>query len=156
MSLKRILIEDIYKNKKIPLAGGFYYITGEIIIMRDTAHKRFIQNNEKKIDFNNKAIFYAGPLRSGILGPTTSSRMDPFTLWFAKERGVRLFIGKGKRDESLVKILRNMGVYCASVPGGISSYLSKNIQTPESILYKELGCESIFVSKVRHILVQFL
>ena len=152
----RIKIEDIYKGSVIPQIGSIVYLSGDVVIMRDRAHKQFIEKPDPEVDFHHKAIFYAGPLDNGILGPTTSSRMDGLTMWFAREKGVRVFIGKGKRDEDLLKRLKAMGCVCVSTFGGVSSYLSKKIKKPEPVLYKELGCEAIFYSTVKNIPVQIL
>lgn len=71
-------------------AGDFVNITGNIYTARDAAHKRFFELIEKgkklPIDLKGQIIFYAGPTPTkpgyscGSVGPTTSHRMDSYTL----------------------------------------------------------------------------
>jgi|GEM_PF-5433645 len=152
----RIHLDDIYVGGVDLKSGDIAFLSGDIVIMRDRAHRLFIEKPRRKIDFHHKAIFYAGPLKNGILGPTTSLRMDDFTLWFAKERGVRVFIGKGQRDEELLKRLKEMDCVCGSTFGGVSSYLSKKFKKPEPVLYEGLDCEAIFYSTMKNVPVQIL
>ncbi len=73
--------EEVDKLK----AGDRVLISGIIYTARDAAHKRLIENIEKRIDLpvdlSDIAIYYAGPAPAkpgqviGSCGPTTSGRM---------------------------------------------------------------------------------
>lgn len=130
--------------------GDIIYLSGWVYVMRDKAHKRFLENDKDKLDLKGYSIFYAGPTEKGIIGPTTSSRMDPFTLDMAK-LGVRLFIGKGDRDKELLKILRDdfNSLYGITF-GGLASFLTKHVKKSEVIMYEEFGCESIRKIKLKN------
>ncbi|MCK9224651.1 MAG: fumarate hydratase C-terminal domain-containing protein [Candidatus Muirbacterium halophilum] len=122
----------------------FVYVSGKVYIMRDRAHKRYIKENKHIIDFNGSAIYYAGPTQNGITGPTTSSRMDKYTEYFA-DKGVKIFIGKGERDNFLLKkiYLKNNSLYLTTF-GGIASYLTKKTKNLKLVCYEDLGCEAIY------------
>ena len=96
---------DLEKLNEIH-AGDVIEFSGTIYTARDAAHmriKKMIENNEKlPVNFNNSFIYYAGPTPTmpgriiGSIGPTTSSRMDPFCDMM-KKLNVKATIGKGPR-----------------------------------------------------------
>lgn len=78
----------------------------------------------------------------GSAGPTTSSRMDPYTPRLL-DMGLCGMIGKGKRSpEVLDAIVRNGAVYFAAV-GGAGALLSRQIKKAEVVAYGDLGTEAI-------------
>ncbi|MFA5479632.1 MAG: fumarate hydratase C-terminal domain-containing protein [Candidatus Muiribacteriota bacterium] len=146
---------DFNKFSKIK-DNQHFYLSGFLYVMRDRAHKLYIENNENVIDFENSAIFYAGPTDSGVFGPTTSARMDPYTEYFA-EKGVKLFIGKGNRDNKLLETLRNnYDARYAVTFGGLASYLTKCVISSEVLLFPDLGCEAIYKIEVKNLPVIFI
>lgn len=133
-------------------SGDYIYITGTIYTARDAAHKRMweaLQNKESlPIDMKNNIIYYMGPSPAregrpiGSAGPTTSSRMDKYTLDLL-DLGLTGMIGKGKRSQEVKDaIVRNGAVYFAAV-GGAGALLSKSILSSEVIAYDDLGTEAI-------------
>lgn len=133
-------------------AGDYVYITGTIYTARDAAHKRMyesiLKEEELPFDLNNNIIYYLGPTPEregqviGSAGPTTSSRMDKYTPSLL-ELGLKGMIGKGKRNEEVIKsIIKNKGVYFAAV-GGAGALLSKRITASKVIAYDDLGTEAI-------------
>jgi len=82
-------------------AGEQVEIHGTIYGMRDAAHKRLIESMERNdpapVDLAGQVIYYVGPAPAkpghaiGPAGPTTSGRMDPYTVQML-EMGVKGFI----------------------------------------------------------------
>ena len=139
------------KSKELT-AGDYVYISGEIYVARDAAHKRMNEaldrGEELPIDINNATIYYMGPSPAregrpiGSAGPTTASRMDRYAPRLM-DLGQKAMIGKGKRTkEVLDAIVRNEGVYFAAV-GGAGALLSKCIKKSEVVSYDDLGAEAI-------------
>ena len=105
-------------------------------------------NSPLPFDLKEATIYYAGPtptpkgLAIGSCGPTTSSRMDPYspTLF---DLGVRCVIGKGKRNETVCNsIVKNKALYLCAI-GGAGALASSAISSCKIIAFDELGCESI-------------
>ncbi len=145
LPLNNKVIEKLRMGDRVLLTGYMY--TG-----RDAAHKRLVElinNNEKlPLSLKNETIYYVGPAPAkkgqiiGSAGPTTSYRMDPYTLSLM-EKGLRGMIGKGRRSEEVIEgIKKHKGVYFAAV-GGAAAYISKCIKKRELIAYEDLGTEAI-------------
>jgi fumarate hydratase subunit beta len=133
-------------------AGDYVYITGIIYTARDAAHKRMdesLKAGEKlPISLKGNIIYYMGPSPAragrviGSAGPTTSSRMDKYTVGFLDE-GLKGMIGKGKRSKEVMEsIQKNKAVYFAAV-GGAGALLSRSIKSSKVIAYDDLGTEAI-------------
>lgn len=133
-------------------AGDYVYLSGEIYVARDAAHKRMMEVLDRgealPIDIENATIYYMGPSPArdgrpiGSAGPTTASRMDKYAPTLL-DLGQKAMIGKGKRTkEVLDAIVRNKAVYFAAV-GGAGALLSKCIVESEVICYDDLGAEAI-------------
>lgn len=132
--------------------GDRVYLSGTIYTARDAAHKKIVallnENKELPFELQNSIIYYAGPtpakknLAIGSIGPTTSSRMDVFTPLLLKN-GLKGMIGKGGRNEEVVKsIVEEKAVYFAAV-GGAGALYSGAVKRCEVIAFDELGCESV-------------
>ncbi len=132
--------------------GDVITLSGTIYTARDAAHKRLIEcinnNEELPFDVDNQAIYYVGPTPSkpgeiiGSAGPTTSYRMDDLTIPLL-ERGLRIMIGKGKRDEKVIQAMQKYGVVYLAAIGGAGAYISNSIKSCEIIAYEDLGAEAI-------------
>jgi len=133
-------------------AGDRVYLTGEVFTSRDAAHKRIKEAIEKgeKLPYNleNAVIYYVGPTPSpehlpiGSCGPTTSSRMDPYSPLLL-DKGVIAMVGKGPRNEEVCRAIeRNGAVYFCAV-GGAGALLAKSVKKCEVVAYEDLGCESV-------------
>ncbi len=138
--------------------GDYVLLSGDLYTARDQAHKRIInslkKNESPPISLENKIIFYAGPAplkegsNSSAIGPTTSYRMDSYTETML-EKGVKGFIGKGKRNKNVVEsIKKHKSVYFITI-GGIAAYLSSKIEKMEIVAYEDLGPEAIYHLKVK-------
>ena len=133
-------------------SGDYVYITGNIYVARDAAHKRMIEaldrGEELPIDIKDATIYYMGPSPAregrpiGSAGPTTATRMDKYAPRLL-DLGEKAMIGKGKRSQEVIDaIVRNKAVYFAAV-GGAGALLSKCIKESEVICYDDLGAEAI-------------
>ena len=133
-------------------SGDYVYLSGEMYVARDAAHKRMMEvldrGEELPIDIKDATIYYMGPSPArggrpiGSAGPTTASRMDKYAPRLL-DLGEKAMIGKGKRTkEVLDAVVRNHAVYFAAV-GGAGALLSKCITASEVVCYDDLGAEAI-------------
>ena len=149
---KHITTPITQKTTKDLKSGDYVYITGEIYVARDAAHKRMIEALDRKeelqIDIKDSTIYYMGPSPAregrpiGSAGPTTATRMDKYAPRLL-DLGEKAMIGKGKRSKEVIDaVIRNKAVYFAAV-GGAGALLSKCIKSSEVICYDDLGAEAI-------------
>lgn len=116
--------------------GDIVYISGILYTARDMAHlkiKKLFCNNEKlPEDFFGSVIYHAGPNVKNVdgeskvsaIGPTTSTRMEPYADMVG-QLGVRVLIGKGGMGEDTIGILGKYGyVYLLAAPGCGIVYLN--------------------------------
>jgi|SRR6056297_1066244 len=143
------LKDNVIEKLKI---GDRVYLTGYMYTGRDAAHKRLadlIKDKQKlPIELKNQTIYYVGPAPAkkeqviGSAGPTTSYRMDPYTITLM-EKGLKGMIGKGKRSKEVVdSIKKHKAIYFAAV-GGAAAYISKCIKKKKLVAYEDLGTEAI-------------
>ncbi len=132
--------------------GDRVYLSGIIYTARDAAHKRFFElledNKQLPFQIENSVIYYAGPtptpenLPIGSCGPTTSSRMDPYTPRLY-DLGLKCTIGKGNRADYVIdSIKKNKGVYLCAI-GGAGALIAQSVTQCEVIAFEDLGCESV-------------
>lgn len=152
-SIKKVAVplqDDIVASLK---AGDRVEITGWIYTARDAAHKRFSEllNSGANLPINIKGevIYYVGPAPAkpgyicGSAGPTTSSRMDPYTPALL-DLGLKGMIGKGLRSSKVVEsIKKNSAVYFAAV-GGAAALISRSVKKMEIAAYEDLGPEAVY------------
>lgn len=133
--------------------GDKILLSGEIYTARDLAHTRFLEMIKNKEDitipFAETALFYCGPSPtppgriSGAIGPTTSARMDEFTLPLLKQ-GLKVMIGKGERSpETEAGIRKHKALYLVCV-GGASALLTQCVVSRETFLWPSLGAEAVY------------
>lgn len=133
-------------------AGNQVLLSGTIYTARDAAHARFkkaIENNQPlPFDIKGQIIYYAGPSPTppgkvvGAIGPTTAARMDAFTPLML-EHGLTATIGKGNRNEDIIKAIKQYeSVYFAAV-GGAAALGAMCVKSLEVIAYDDLGPESV-------------
>lgn len=160
--MKRITIPTGDETIKSLKCGDMISLSGVIYTARDAAHQRLINciNEEKKLPFDlrGQAIYYVGPTPNkegqvvGSAGPTTSYRMDDLTNPLL-DRGLKLMIGKGKRNQSVIESMKkNKCVYLAAI-GGAGAYISNSIKKSEIIAYEDLGAEAIRKLEVKDLLL---
>ena len=151
----------MHRNIKTPLndetikelkAGDRVLISGIIYTARDAAHKRMLdaldRGEKLPVDLTGQIIYYAGPCPpkpghvTGPFGPTTSGRMDKYTPELIVQ-GMKGMIGKGNRDEAVIKAMQQEGaVYFAAV-GGAGAYIASTIKELKVVAYEDLGAEAL-------------
>lgn len=138
-------------------AGDHVLLTGTIYTARDLAHRRIAEMAERgeslPFDMTGQVIYYTGPSPAppgrpiGSAGPTTSSRMDPFTDAMLR-LGMRGMIGKGRRERLIREILSwYRAVYFATF-GGAGAYLAMRIKEAEVAAFEDLGPEAVYRLRV--------
>lgn len=133
--------------------GEKVLISGVIYTARDKAHQRLVeaiaQDEKIPIELKNQVIFYAGPTPAksgegiGVIGPTTSSRMDPFTVVLLKQ-GLKGMIGKGNRSFEVKKAIRKHQAVYFVATGGAAAFLSRSVKQAEVVAYGDLGPEAVY------------
>jgi len=133
-------------------AGDEVCVSGTVYTARDMAHKRLCEaieaGRELPFELEGAIVYFVGPTPArpgrviGAAGPTTSSRMDPFSpKLFA--RGLKATIGKGYRDDRVREALTRYTAVHLSTIGGAGALLSQHIVAAEIIAYEDLGTEAI-------------
>ena len=139
-------------------AGDVCLLTGEVYTARDQAHKKLIGllHDGKRLPINIKeaTLYYCGPTPApkgsiiGSCGPTTSSRMDPFTPYIIG-KGLLSMIGKGDRSEEVARTIKQKGAVYFLTYGGCGAYLNERVTKKEVIAFPELGTEAIYKLTVK-------
>jgi fumarate hydratase subunit beta len=149
------LKEEVISKLK---AGDKVLLSGTIYSARDAAHGRLIellnQGRDIPINVENQVIYYVGPTPEkpgqiiGSAGPTTSYRMDSYAPRLL-DLGLKAMIGKGARNEDVIKsIINNKAVYFGAT-GGAGALISKCIVKSEIVAYSDLGAEAIRKMEVK-------
>ena len=152
MITHKINVSELNNSIKKLKIGDRVLLSGTVYTARDAAHKRIfsmLENGEKlPFEIKNSVIYYAGPtptpdnLAIGSCGPTTSSRMDPYTPRLL-DLGLKCIIGKGDRNDEVCRsIKRNSAVYLCAI-GGCGALYATCIKSSRVIAFDDLGCESI-------------
>ena len=134
------ITQKITKDLK---SGDYVYITGEMYVARDAAHKRMIEALDRKeelpIDIKDSTIYYMGPSPArdgrpiGSAGPTTATRMDKYAPRLL-DLGEKAMIGKGKRSKEVIDaVIRNKAVYLET-PVHIPNTMVKTKAADDTIL----------------------
>ncbi|MFC1624056.1 FumA C-terminus/TtdB family hydratase beta subunit [Candidatus Omnitrophota bacterium] len=150
--MRRIYLPLTKNIVKTLRPGEELLLNGPVLTARDAAHKRLIKALEsgKKmpVSIKGETIYYTGPTPArpgeiiGSCGPTTSSRMDPFTPVLLKH-GLIGMIGKGERSREVASLIKRFGgVYFITI-GGAGAYLRELVRLSRVIAYKDLGTEAI-------------
>ncbi len=138
-------------------AGDEVLLSGVIITARDAAHKRLheliAKGKRLPINLKDAVVYYAGPTPPppgraiGSCGPTTSSRMDPFTPELLKI-GLGGMIGKGDRSREVRNAIKKYKRVYFIATGGIGALLSTKVKSAKAILFKDLGPEAVYKLEV--------
>ena len=132
--------------------GDNVLISGVIYTGRDAAHKRLCEavdrGEELPIDLQDAVIYFVGPAPArpgqviGSAGPTTSYRMDAYspTLIGLGQTGM---IGKGRRDDGVIRAMKEHGAVYFGAIGGCGALLADCIKECEIVAYPDLGAEAI-------------
>ena len=138
-------------------AGDEVLLSGAIFTARDAAHKRLydliVKGKSIPLNLRDAVIYYAGPTPPrpgriiGSCGPTTSSRMDPFTPELLR-LGLGGMIGKGDRSMEVRQAIKKYKCVYFLATGGIGALLSARVKLARPILFRELGPEAIYKMEV--------
>jgi len=133
-------------------AGQRVLLSGPAWSCRDAAHKLMVEllaaGDRLPFDLAGQVIYYAGPTPArpgkpvGSLGPTTSSRMDPY-VELLLALGLRGMIGKGERSPEVRKLLQDYGAAYLAAAGGAGALLAGCVRSAEVVAWPELGAEAV-------------
>jgi fumarate hydratase subunit beta len=133
-------------------SGDLVRLYGIVYTARDAAHARMkeaIENGEPlPFDPEGQVVYFTGPTPArpgsalGPAGPTTASRMDPYSPLLI-ERGLRGMIGKGARSEEVLKRMREHGCVYFGAVEGTAALLADRVKEAEVIAYEDLGPEAV-------------
>lgn len=150
-AIKRLTVEELKNSVSFLKPGEKILLSGTVFTARDAAHKRMaeeMKSGKECVLPEGAVIYYAGPseapkgLAVGACGPTTSSRMDAFSPKMI-EKGFKIMIGKGARNEKVEKAIRSFGGLYLLAVGGAGAIASEHITECEVFAYSDLGTESI-------------
>jgi fumarate hydratase subunit beta len=132
--------------------GDRVLLSGVVYTARDAAHQRLVAaltaGEPLPFALAGQVIYYVGPSPArpgaviGSAGPTTSSRVDPYTPLLLAH-GLKGMIGKGKRSAAVRQALvQHQAVYLVTV-GGAAALIADRITAVELVAYDDLGTEAI-------------
>ncbi|MCD6301880.1 MAG: fumarate hydratase C-terminal domain-containing protein [Staphylothermus sp.] len=140
--------------------GDVVYLTGTIVTARDSVHKRVVvEGLSLPIDLRGLAIFHAGPAVKKIndewkivsIGPTTSTRMEPYEADFIAKTGVKLIAGKGFMKEHTAEACTRHKCIVTIFPGGCGALGAKCVKRVVGVHWLELGVpEAMWVLEVEN------
>ena len=152
MITHKINVSELPKRVNDLKIGDRVLLSGIVYTARDAAHKRIfslLEGGEKlPFEIKNAAIYYAGPTPTpegfaiGSCGPTTSSRMDPYTPKLLN-LGLKCIIGKGDRNDEVCQAIKQNGAVYLCAIGGCGALYATCIKSARVIAFDDLGCESI-------------
>ncbi len=128
-------------------AGEWLKLSGILYTARDQAHQRMFQEGVP-FSLKDQAIYYAGPCPArpteicGPIGPTTSSRMDPYTPFLLKE-GITVMLGKGQRSQTVKEAIKEYKAIYLVTAGGAGTYIADKVKKIQVVAYPDLGSEAI-------------
>jgi tartrate/fumarate subfamily iron-sulfur-dependent hydro-lyase beta chain len=137
-------------------AGDVLYVTGDIAIARDQAHKKLIENFVPEL--TGLPIFHCGPIakKTGqewkivAGGPTTSTRMDWLTPPILERYHTKIIIGKGGLGEVGKRGLVTYGAVYSEFTGGASALAVSKIVRVKKRLLEDLGpTELVWIWEVK-------
>ena len=135
--------------------GESLLVRGKRLTGRDAGHKRTQEMLAKGgplpegCDFNNRFIYYGGQVAPvgaevvGPAGPTTSTRMDPFTDMMLGETGLIGMVGKAERGPAAIDSIKRHGAVYLMAVGGAAFLVSKAIRSSRMVAFEDLGMEAI-------------
>jgi fumarate hydratase subunit beta len=139
------IIEQLTSGTRVAVSGTMY-------VARDAAHRRIVEAIEwrESLPFNirNQTMYYMGPSPArpgqviGAAGPTTSARLDVFTLPLLK-LGLKVTIGKGERSSEIKQALSKYKAIYMVTYGGAGALLARHVEKVEVVAYEDLGAEAI-------------
>ncbi len=140
-------------------AGDWVSLSGVVYTARDQAHKRLVEvimaGEKLPIELDGQVIYYCGPTVippgkiMGSCGPTTSSRMDNFTVSLL-ERGLKGMIGKGDRSKEAIRAIKRYKAVYFLAYAGCGALLREYVKAKRLVAYPDLGPEAIYELEVKN------
>jgi fumarate hydratase, class I len=134
--------------------GETLLLSGKLLTGRDAAHKRLTDmiaaGVPLPVDLKGRTLYYVGPVDPvpgevvGPAGPTTSTRMDPFTDTLLEHTGLLAMVGKAERGPVAIDSIRRHGAAYMIAVGGAAYLVSKAIKASRVVAFEDLGMEAIF------------
>jgi fumarate hydratase, class I len=134
--------------------GDTLLLSGKMLTARDAAHKRLVDliaaGAELPVDLKGRTLYYVGPVDPvrdeavGPAGPTTSTRMDPFTDSLLEHTGLLAMVGKAERGAKAIDSIRQHGAAYMIAVGGAAYLVSKAIKAARVVAFEDLGMEAIY------------
>jgi len=152
----RLNLPDDNKRVAEIRAGDVLFITGDIAIARDQAHKKLIETFVPELI--GLPIFHCGPIARKVGqewkivagGPTTSTRMDALTPPILEKYRTKIVIGKGGLGETGKKGLATFGAVYCEFTGGASALAVSKIVGVRKRLLEDLGpTELVWIWEVK-------
>ena len=154
---KRLTLPLTRVQREAVRAGDLLLLSGRMVTARDHAHRKLVEMLERgeplPVPLEGETIYYAGPSpappgkAAGSVGPTTASRMDPFTPGLGAE-GVAAFIGKGPRSKETRRALQEHGALYLVGVGGAAALLGSRVRAIRLAAFPELGPEAVYELEV--------
>lgn len=133
-------------------AGDQVALTGPVLGARDAAHQRMHDllavGESLPFEIAGETIYYVGPSPAqpghviGSAGPTSSYRMDAYTLELLA-LGLRGMIGKGRRSREVVEAIKRHGAVYFGAIGGAGALLARRIRKQEPVAWDDLDAEAV-------------
>lgn len=154
MSVEPVRLETPLEARDLePLrSGDVVRLYGVLYTARDAAHdrmKRAIEREETlPFDPEGQVVYFTGPAPArpgsalGPAGPTTASRMDPYSPYLI-ERGLRGMVGKGARSEEVLASMREHGCVYFGAVEGTAALLADRVMEAGVVAYEDLGPEAV-------------
>jgi fumarate hydratase class I len=134
--------------------GETLLLSGKLLTARDAAHQRLAamiaSGTPLPVDLRGRTLYYVGPVDPvageavGPAGPTTSTRMDPFTDTLLEHTGLLTMVGKAERGPETVNSIRRHGAAYMIAVGGAAYLVSKAIKSARVVAFEDLGMEAIY------------
>jgi tartrate/fumarate subfamily iron-sulfur-dependent hydro-lyase beta chain len=137
-----------FTNLKV---GDKVNLNGTIFTARDKAHLFLLENDFEKI--KNGVIYHCGPIIKDkevvAAGPTTSSRLNPYTPKLIEKYNIKAIIGKGGMSNDVLEALRGRAVYFSAV-GGAALVYARSMKVKNVYKLEEFGMpEAIWELEVK-------
>ncbi len=159
--LRTPLSEDAIRELNV---GDVVYLTGVVVTMRDTGHKRAVELLSKgerlPVDMRGLALYHAGPVvrRVGdrwevvVIGPTTSTRMEVYEYDIIEKTGVRMVIGKGGMGPRTAEACKRFGAVYTVYPGGAAALQAEQVRRVLEVHWLDLGVpDAMWVLEVENL-----
>ena len=154
MSVEPVRLETPLEARDLePLrSGDVVRLYGVLYTARDAAHDRMKWAIEREetlpFDPEGQVVYFTCPAPArpgsalGPAGPTTASRMDPYSPYLI-ERGLKGMVGKGARSEEVLESMREHGCVYFGAVEGTAALLADRVKEAGVVAYEDLGPEAV-------------